>query len=436
MDTLRSMTTRSHDADTLLDKQKEIDRLQQQLQLEIEKHEQQVELFNLMSSEMNELKDWKETQEQSNTGILLEYEQLLQESNRKQNDYAEQVELLALKLEAAAFAAKARRLGEDEVEGGESNKIYARRAKELRSGLESVRANYSMMLINSRRETTDQEKEGENEQRRQRESEMDNAIQSAFETALESFEKEWAVRYDTLETQLNNITAYATTLEAERDAAMKSQVQGSKSSKVAKSDRLQWREGLTAELRDTLTIELTEQLTKQLTSSLVDNIEKTYKKKIKQLHQDVKEQRKIFSELKQSQEELTLKQQQTLDAEIGKVKHQYEVEYESKLLQLKVENEEQKQVQKERMRKLVRALVERETMLQEVGQSGGVTEPPLITKVKSSSDRKKIEKDVGAAGGRSTEDGGGDLGEVVPASVSRSRKRSTPGIVPPLRGNR
>jgi hypothetical protein len=448
MDTLRSLITRSHDADAVLDKQKEIDRLQQQLELEIERHGQQVELFNLMSSEMNELKAWKETQEQSKTGILLEYEQLLQESNRKQNDYAEQVELLALKLEAAAFAAKARQLGEEKVERGESNEIYARRAKELRSGLESVRANYSKMLINSLRETTDQEKEGGNEQRRQRESEMDNAIQSAFETALESFENEWAARYETLEKQLNNITAYATTLEAEREAALNSQVQGSKSSKVAKSDRKrgsssvvesltqQLREDLSAEMRDNLTVELTEQLTKQLTSTLVDNIEKTYKKKIKQLHKDVKEQRKIVSELKQSQEELTLTQQQTLDAEIGKVKHQYDVEYESKLQQLRLENEEQKQAQKERMRKLVRALLERETRLQEVEQTGEVTESPLRTQVKSLSDRTKIVEDVASAGGRPTKVGRGDPDEVVPALVSRSRKRSATGKVPPVRGNR
>ena len=40
-----------------------------------------------------------------NEGKLLEYEQLLQDSQRKQSDYADQVELLALKLEAAAFAA-------------------------------------------------------------------------------------------------------------------------------------------------------------------------------------------------------------------------------------------------------------------------------------------------------------------------------------------
>ena len=447
MDTLRSLITRSHDADAVLDKQKEIDRLQQQLQLEIERHGQQVELFNLMSSEMNELKAWKETQEQSKTGILLEYEQLLQESNRKQNDYAEQVELLALKLEAAAFAAKARQLGEEKVERGESNEIYARRAQELRSGLESVRANYSKMLINSLRETTDQEKEGGNDRRQQRESEMDNVIQSAFETALESFEKEWAARYETLEKQLTNITAYATTLEAEREAALNSQAQGSKSSKVAKSDQKrgsslaesltqQLREDLTAELRDNLTIELTEQLTKQLTSTLVDKIEETYKKKIKQLHKDVKEQRKIVSELKQSQEELTLKQQKTLDAEIGKIKHQYEVEYGSKLQQLRVENEEQKQAQKERMRKLVRALLERETRLQELGQTGGVTESPLRTQVKSSSDRKKIVEDVGRAGGRPTKGGRGEPDGGMPAAVARSRKRSTTGMVPPVRGSR
>lgn len=447
MDTLKSMTTRSRNAvpdDAVVDDKEEIDRLQQQLQLETEKHEQQVERFNLLSSELNELKAWKETQEQTNEGKLLEYEQLLQDSQRKQNDYAEQVQLLALKLEAAAFAAEARQPG-DEVEGGESNTAYARRAQELRSELESVLANYSMMLINSFRESADHEDEGDNEQRKRRESEMNDAIQSAFESALESFESEWAARYETLENQLNNVTAYVTILEEERDAALNSRLLGTKSSKVAKSDQKlsdsetqQLREELTAQLTETLTIELTEQLTKQVTSTLVNNIEKTYKKKIKQLHKDIKEQRKIVSELQQSQEEMTQQQQQTLEAEVGKIKKQFELEYESKLQQLQAESEEQKQIQKERMRKLVRALLEREAMQKSEEQSDGATEPPIVVKKRKSSSKQKIMKDDASTGGDGpTEDGNGDPEVLLPtSSSSRSRKRSTPGVVPPVRGNR
>ena len=382
-----------------------------------------------------------------NEGKLLEYEQLLQNSQRKQSDYAEQVELLALKLEAAAFAAKARQPGEDEVEGGGSNTAYARRAQELRSELESVRANYSMMLINSIRESTGDGDEGVNDQRKQRESEMNDAIQSAFESALGSFEREWEARYETLENQLNDVTAYVTTLEEERDAALNSRVLGTKSSKVAKSDQKlsdsqtqQLREELTAQLTETLTTELTEQLTKQLTSTLVENIEKTYKEKIKQLHKEIKEQRKIVSELQQSQEEVTLQQQQTLDDEIGKIKQQYELEYESKLQQLQTESEEQKQIQKERMRKLVRALLEREAMQKKVEQSEGVTEPPTVVKKRKSSSKHKKSKDDAATTTvheGSTEDGNGDPGVLPPtSSSSRSRKRSTPGVVPQVRGNR
>jgi hypothetical protein len=450
METLKSITNRSRNAvpdDAVVDDKEEIDRLQQQLQLEIEKYDQQVERFNLLSSELNELKAWKETQEQMNEGKLLEYEQLLQNSQRKQSDYAEQVELLALKLEAAAFAAKARQPGEDEVEGGGSNTAYARRAQELRSELESVRANYSMMLINSFRESTGDGDEGVNDQRKQRESEMNDAIQSAFESALGSFEREWEARYETLENQLNDVTAYVTTLEEERDAALNSRVLGTKSSKVAKSDQKlsdsqtqQLREELTAQLTETLTTELTEQLTKQLTSTLVENIEKTYKEKIKQLHKDIKEQRKIVSELQQSQEEVTLQQQQTLDDEIGKIKQQYELEYESKLQQLQTESEEQKQIQKERMRKLVRALLEREAMQKKVEQSDGVTEPPTVVKKRKSSSKHKKSKDDAATTTvheGSTEDGNGDPGVLLPtSSSSRSRKRSTPGVVPQVRGNR
>ena len=449
VDTLTN--TRSRDA--VPDEKEEIDRLQQQLQLETENHEQQVERFNLLSSELNELKVWKETQEASNKGKILEYEQMLQESSKKQSDYAEQVELLALKLEAATFAAKARHSGEGEVVGGKSNTIYARRAQELRSELESIRVNYSMMLINSLSESADQGEEGNNERRKQRESEMDNAIQSAFESALESFENEWAARYEALENQMNNMTAYASTLEAERDAALNSQVQGTKSSKVAKSEQKlsgaslsegqtqQLREELTAQLTDALTIELTEQLTKQLTSTLVDNIEKTYKKKIKQLHKDIKEQRKKVSELQQSQEEMTLQQQESLGAEIDKVKRQYELEYESKMQQLQKESEEQTQAQKERMRKLVRALLEREALQKKGEENVDATESTVLPKRKSSSKRKKIKDNNAATGGGPSTDGGGGEGvdpndEMVPVSASRSRKRSAPpGIVPPVRGS-
>lgn len=448
-----TLTTRSRDA--VPDRKEEIDRLQQQLQRETEIHQQQVEHFNLLSSEMNELKVWKETHEASNKGKILEYEQMLQESNKKQSDYAEQVELLALKLEAASIAAKARHSGDEEVvAGGKSNTIYARRAQELRSELDSIRVNYSTMLINSLSESADQGEEGNNERRKQRESEMDNAIQSAFESALESFENEWAARYEALENQMNNMTAYARTLEAERDAALNSQVQGTKSSKVAKSEQKlsgaslsesqtqQLREELTAQLTDALTIELTEQLTKQLTSTLVDNIEKTYKKKMKQLHKDIKEQRKKVSELQQSQKEMTLQQQQSLEAEIDKIKRQYQLDYESKMQQLQKESEEQTQAQKERMRKLVRALLEREAMQKKGEETVEATESTdLLPKRRSSSKRKKIKDNNAATGGGPSTDGGGGEGvdpndEMVPVSASRSRKRSAPpGIVPPVRGS-
>ena len=80
------------------DQEKEIARLQVHLQMETDQHEEQIERINLMSSELKEILAWKETEKQTYEGKLSEYEQQLQDSHRKQSGYAEQVQLLALKL--------------------------------------------------------------------------------------------------------------------------------------------------------------------------------------------------------------------------------------------------------------------------------------------------------------------------------------------------
>ena len=416
--------------------EKEIARLQVQLQMETEQHEEQVERINLMSSELKELLSWKETEKQTYEGKLSEYKQQLQDSHRKQSGYAEQVQLLALKLEAAEFVARQRLPGGEEK--GESNS-NEQRAQVLRSELESVRAKYLKVLINSAQDSAEKAGKISKEQHMQIEEEMDSALQAAFESALDTIDNDWSVRYETLENQLSNITEYAANLEKERDSS----IQGAKASLIeksgqnlstpglSKSNMQQLREELTAELTTSLTDELTEKLTKQLTMTLVEKLETKYKKKVNRLHKELKLQQTKASELQRTQEEMTQQQKQTIEAEIDMVKDQYKQEYEAKLHQLQTENETQVEVQKERMRKLVRALLEREA--KQKGEKAGSNSAPVAEKINSPTRKKKRRKD--STSGDRAKDAGGDSDEMVPASLSGSRKRSTPGVVS-VRGNR
>lgn len=442
-ETLELMASRSISDDIgekerqkISDQEKEIARLQVHLQMETDQHEEQIERINLMSSELKEILAWKETEKQTYEGKLSEYEQQLQDSHRKQSGYAEQVQLLALKLEAAEFAARQRLPGEEEKGKSNSNE---QRALVLRSELESVRAKYLKVLINSVQDSAGKAGTMSKEQQTQIEEEMDSALQSAFESALDTIDNEWSVKHETLENQLSNITEYAANLKKERDSA----IQGAKASLeeksghnlgspgLSKSKMQQLREELRAELTTSLTDELTEKLTKQLTMTLVEKIEMKYKKKVNRLHKELKLQQTKASELEQTQGEMTQQQKQTTEAEIDKVKDQYKQEYETKLHQLQTENETHVQVQKERMRKLVRALLEREA--KQKGEKVEANGAPVAEKINSPTREKKRRGD--STSGDGSKDSGGDSDDMVPASLSGSRRRSTPGVVS-VRGNR
>ena len=437
------MTSRSRSDDIgekkrqkISDQDKEIARLQVRLQMETDQHEEQIERIKLMSSELKELLAWKETEKQTYEGKLSEYEQQLQDSHRKQSGYAEQVQLLALKLEAAEFVARQRLPGEEEK--GESNS-NEQRALVLRSELESVRAKYLKVLINSVQDSAEKAGKMSKEQQMQIEEEMDRALQAAFESALNTIDSEWSVRYETLENQLRNITEYAAKLEKERDSAVQEAESslGEKSGLnlgspgLSKSKKQQLREELTAELTTSLTDELTEKLTKQLTMAVVEKIEAKYKKKVSRLHKELKLQRTKASELERTQEEMTQQQKQTIEAEIDKVNDQYKQEYETKLHQLQTENETQVEVQKERMRRLVRALLEREA--KQKGEKAEANGAPVAEIINSPTRKKK--RRVDSTSGDGAKDSGGDSDDMVPASLSGSRRRSTPGVVS-VRGNR
>mmetsp|Transcript_20839 Transcript_20839/g.50131 ORF Transcript_20839/g.50131 Transcript_20839/m.50131 type:complete len:569 (-) Transcript_20839:44-1750(-) len=417
----------------ILDQKDEINQLQDDLRVETEKYTHQVEKFDLLSAELKELQVWKENEEKSSRGKLLEYEQRLQNSNQKRNDYVEQVQLLTLKLEAAELVAKQNQW----EEGGGTESTQRQRTHALRSELESVRVKYSKLLVGS----INAPKEGG--QKHQLEEEMDNAIQSAIGSVLEATEKDWLMRYEMLEDQLKNMTEYATTLIEEKDAAL-NQVQEALSSSpmqpdqeqdpanLSKEHKKKIREDLVAELTETLTDELTEKLTAQLTDTLAEKIEKKYKKKLKRLRQELKEQQQNTSEEKQSQDDMIQQQQQQqekIEEEIRLFKDQYEREYETKFQRLQKQNEEQVQLQKERMRKLVRALLDRESKQKGVNVTKKQGAVANDKKIKASPKRKK-KKIITDNGEATDKKGNGD--EFVTASLSSTRKNtlSTPGAVP------
>ena len=338
------------------DKQhEEIEQLQLQLQAETAKKKEQVEKLALMSAELKDLQLWKETTQHENDEKLLDYEQQIQESIKKESDYAEQVELLKLKVEAAEFVAKHQRASN--VEGAPDDSSvsqFKERAQIFRSELESIRAKYTKMCIKGI-------EVDENQQQ------IDTAIQLAVEVALETIDKDWKIRYEAL--------------ERERDIALSAQ----QTNKVITSEQQekQLREELTAELTDSITNEIAEQLTLQLT----ETIEKKYKTKLKKL-------RKELSEYDQSQEEMSEQRQQTIEDEISKVKAQYE----EKLLRLQQQCDEQDLEHKERMRKLVKALLEREkkqkerAKKKEGGKQGSGDE--FSTRVSSSSNMRRSKPKV------------------------------------------
>ena len=305
-ESLLSMNTRNKDIE-IENQQLEIDKLQEQLQRETNKQLQQEERFNLIAAELKELQAEKNAQEQYNENKLLEYEQQIKDSKQQ---YDDQIDMLQLKLEAAEYVAKQK----ETVDGVESSSRNER-AQLLRSELEGIRAKYSAMFIkNLKVGDTDHNQIVE---------ELDTSIQSVVESALDTIDKDWSARYKALEENISS-------LEKEKAA--------SPSSDNEKIDSKQLREELTTGLTETLTNQLTEK------------IEKKYKKKIRQLRKELKE--------------ATTSGDSSND-EADKMKEQLKVEYEAKLQELQQKNEEQETFHKDQMRKLVKAVMDREAKQKE-----------------------------------------------------------------------
>jgi hypothetical protein len=326
----------------------------------------------------------------------------------KQREYLEQVQLLELKLEAADLVIKQR-------EGGSGNSTITtnERREGLRSELEHVRTKYLHMLINLAKEYS--AIEGGNNANRVKqmqiiEQELDSALSATFESALDTIDKEWSVRFESLQ-------RVGPPNDEEVNSTLDETIG---SSRLSKSQKRQ----LTSELTDSLTKELTEKLTMQLTTTLVKEMEQKYKKKMKRLRKELKGQQTKVMELMQTQDVMSQQHREIIDAEIEKVKDQFKQEYESKVHQLQAENDVQIEMQKERMRKLARALLEREAKKKQMKEVKVNVNSPVAEEAKpiksSPSKRKKRRRESASGTNEAVVDSSdGDPDDDMVSSLSR-----------------
>jgi hypothetical protein len=248
------------------------------------------------------------------------------------------------------------------------------------------------------------------------EKEMDQSIQLALEKTLKAVENEWETKYAAVEQKMAKILDHVESLESERDTAL-SQLEASiSSSSIAELNEQQLKEELTLELMESLTKELTDELTEQLTETLAKKIERKYKKKYKKMQQELEEQ-KATSE--QSSAELNEDQRQKIESEITAAREQCELDYTAKLTELQKQSDERVQSEKERMRKLVRALLEREAKLKRDIKAKDTTKKEVKKK-------KKQKQEVAQA----NEDNGADEMVQSAASLSSRRKKQSRKGVP------
>ena len=199
-------------------------------------------------------------------------------------------------------------------------------------------------------------------------------------------------------------------LESERDAALSQLKASISSSSAAESNNIQLKEELTLELTESLTTELTNQLTAELKEKLVKKIERKYKKKYKQMQKELEEQ-KATSEQHQPIADLNQEQRQKIEAEISAAREQCELDYQSQLIELQKQSDERVRMEKDRMRKLVRALLEREAKKNRETKAADTT-------------NKEVKKKKVA---NTSEDNGAD--EVIrSSSSSRGKKQSRKGL--------
>ena len=388
---------REENKQQLEQQRKEIERLQLKLQAGTQQFQEQVEKLTLLEAEMNEI---KKINAQSNEAELKEYEEKLNESQQKQIEYEQEIELLTLKLEAAKMASL------QQHEGGEDPSILLR-AEELQARLQNVREKYMTVMNTAKEGGYDEDYQKEIER------EMDKSIQLTLRKSLEAIEEEWETRYSEIEDKLTKMSDTMEILKTERDEA-RSQLDASISTSSG-VDEQQLKEELTLELTESLTEELTEQLTEQLTAELKETltkkIERKYKKKYKQIQNELEEQ-KAANEEQQSSNDLIEEQRKKIDDEISAAREQYELEFKEKLDELQKQSDERVQVEKDRMRKLVRALLEREA--KQKSDADAANTPTKEVKKKKTKPKRS-----------SVNDEGSDDAEVIQSSAVLTSRRKT-----------
>mmetsp|Transcript_3922 Transcript_3922/g.8757 ORF Transcript_3922/g.8757 Transcript_3922/m.8757 type:complete len:558 (-) Transcript_3922:11-1684(-) len=346
----------------------QIEQLKRKLDAETHKYESQIEQIKLLQLEIKDMTALKEDMEQHQHQAQLDKERL-NESHERLRQYEREVDLLRLKLEAADVASKRR--NEQQSDAMVGDHAWQRRGEELKAELAGIRSKYRNLLLQNLgfsdwKYNSEIDRVGE---------QMDEAMHLIIQSSLEAIEHGWQQKFETLQSQLSNITDYAAHLQDERDSALKRMnetLQSEKSSNVSEQREL-LKEELSRELTDVITEQLTEKIKENLTLQLTNEIEKKYRKKNSELHKQLiqlEERNKDFiSKQTFYQEEIDERQKELLRIEVDKVKQQYESEYKSKFEELEQKSEEQIQFQKERMRKLVRALLEREVKQKQRMQS-------------------------------------------------------------------
>lgn len=366
----------------------EIKGLRSQLEYESNKVKDQIQQMKFLEAELKDVQLWKEKNLEERTQLTL--------SKQMQNDHEQQIELLTLKLEAAELAAKTR--------GENTNLSARRRAEQLKLELENVRAKYAKLSIRLA-EADDTEDVSKQQKQKQIREDMDQAIQLAFQTALKSVEDEWKEKYQLLQQQLQEAIKHNEAVDNEREVAVDCLKEVS-----TRDEQQHFKE----ELTDQLTAELTEKITVHLTEELTGKIEKRLRKKYKRM------QRELESKAHSDDDN-----QQILQSEIKKIKEQYKSEYANKIEELQQQNVEQLKKQKERMRKLVRALLEREAKENKKSSKSNKS-----TSGSSDTGDQKLEKRRIVTGANNSDE---DI--VTTSALSSAKKRRSQSGLPPFRGS-
>ncbi len=430
----------------------QIEQLKRKLDSETQKRERQIEQIKILQLELKDMTTLKEEMEQHQYQAQTDKE-ILNESHERIRKYEEEVALLRLKLEAADVASKRRH--EQQSVTSDGGQTWKRRGDELKAELASVRSKYFKLVVKNLgfsdfSSNSEIDEIGE---------QMDETIQMIIQSSLEAVEQGWQQKFEILQSQLSNITDYAALLQEEKDLALKRMndalstspdTQQSEESANASEQQL-LREELRRELTDAITEQLTEKLKENVTMQLTNEFEKNYRKKYAELQKQQSQQedrnKNFISEKILNQEELDERQNELIHVEVEKVKQQYESEYEMKFEELKQKSEEQIQFQKERMRKLVRALLVREAKQKQmvrsklktlkdddhrrVEQTSGESEMKYRAKAKKKKKQKRVDSDRIESEIVDADSKYDHLSTTVSpnSASSRIKTRSPPGVV-------